>query len=143
MGALYDIDVSRSILYMEYRGPSDPREAFDLTDRMLADTRVGPGLRLISDHSGETSASRLVEVQPLMARFVAVLRRLQSSRLAVVATKPVVVGLMNQIAAYATLEGIEIRVFEDRKDAEAWLDDGDRAGSASAMEADPTRSIGP
>jgi hypothetical protein len=121
VSATYEIDPDHSLLCVEHVGTTDPAQVYETIDRLLADPRVKPGMRVLSDHSRETTISTPKGVVATIPRFVEFMNHLGSFRCAIVAVKTAQIGMAHLAAVYARPRGIDIKVFRDRKRAETWL----------------------
>ena len=86
-----------------------------------AEVGFAKGYRVLSDHRSLTAAATPPQVQTLIAHLGSLAGVFGGSRWAIVTTQAASYGMMRQLAQYAALIPIEVQLFAQPDDAEAWL----------------------
>jgi hypothetical protein len=114
----YSIDPERRLVITRIWGAATDDDVLGHNQRLRADPLFDPSFRQLADMSGVTKvlvSSSTIEVVSRGQLFVPGTRR------AFVASEDAVFGLLRKYELHAESLGQTVRVFRDRKPAEAWL----------------------
>ena len=102
-----------------------------LIDSLLEDPELVPGLRGLYDASQAEPDITILQLAEVARRVLALLKR-GLGRIAVVAQSPATYRVSKTFAVLAQAIGIDVDVFTERPDAEAWLKEAN--GSSDSTE---------
>ena len=125
MGAVlpvrYEIDVERGLSVVVCDGTVDGAEIAAVSQALLGDPGYARVTRQLADLRGCTAVDVPSNELRDLARHVAASDRREGVRLALVAPRDAVFGMARLYAAHREPSGMEVRVFREMAEAEAWL----------------------
>lgn len=101
-------------------GPVTYVEVLGAIDRLLADSRLGPGTGIFIDNRGVTTTPTIAEVASIASHFQDVFTR-GATRLALLSDSEQVHEVARMFAAFASTVGAVARGFRDARQAMEWL----------------------
>lgn len=117
----YDIDVEKRLINVTVTGVISAQEILAFRDEISKDPKLGPGFSQLTDFSAATK----IDADPASVRQLAswTFHR-EPTRMAVVAHKPEIFGMIRMFEGYKNLAGVpdEIHIFDTREAALAWLE---------------------
>jgi hypothetical protein len=119
----YVIDSENSMVRLELSGALQIEEGWRTVEQLLSDSAFGPGLHILSDHSGlsETATPELVKaIVPLLERIG---KRLGPFKCALVVPDDASFGMGRMAGTYAEPTPATVCPFRTKAEAEAWLRD--------------------
>ena len=117
----YNIDLEKRLITVIVTGVITTQEILAFRDEISKDPKLGPGLSQLTDFSEATA----IDADPAGVRHLAswTFHR-DPTRMAVVAQKPEIFGMIRMFEGYKNLAGVpdEVQIFETRDAALAWLE---------------------
>jgi hypothetical protein len=115
----YHIDPVRRLIVSRFWGPLALDEYVEWRRKVAADPAFDPTYRGLMDLSEVTT----VNVTTPELQYLGATPILEAGApIAVVATSPLIYGLVRMVQAYRELRGAPLEVFEDRASADQWLE---------------------
>ncbi len=121
----YEVDVERRRLVVSLSGRVSIEEMLDAIRSSVADPRFESGFDVLSDHTKLATPIAPGDVPRVIQCLRSVADKVAGARWAVVAPSAASFGMMRLIGVQAEAVPIEIRVFGEVADAEAWLASGE------------------
>lgn len=101
-------------------GSFESEQMMEALNGILSDDDFVPGMPVVSDHRTVTTVLTREQAMAVAGRLVSMGPELSRMRWAVITTNTASYGMMRMLAVLLEDAGVELRIFEDPEQAEAW-----------------------